>query len=339
VFAQGYKELSKMATIKAKEIVGGAGIVGLLLGGLAVFIMGIMLVFGGVLVKTGPGEVAIIRNGGLAASTIRADLQPSSKLTFGGFFNTHHKYPASQRLYTITSDPKRGDRAGTDVESVPTQDGVQVGIESTIYFTLNTNPQTLRIFDTKYGNRTFRSHEGEQLYAWDGTNGWLAFLDQVVRPVISNNFREQIGNFRCAELVSSCALVQNSGSINPVVAGNLRNNVNISKVQEAVRLGLIKDINLTLGGPFLEGFQVNLVKVNLPQNVQSAVNSAQAAFAQVTEAQARVQSAKADAQANAERQRGYASCPSCAVIDQLKAIPKTITTYAPGAGFAITQPK
>ena len=76
----------------------------------------------------------------------------------------------------------------------------------------------------------------------------------------------------------------------------------------------------------------------MPSNVQTAVNNAQAAFAQVTEAQARVQSAKADAQANAERQRGYGLCPSCAVIDQLKAIPPTITTYAPGAGFAITKP-
>lgn len=301
----------------------------------------VLLVLGsllfGVTAKTGPGEVDVVRNGGLAASQIRTILQPASSLKLVGFFNSQHKYPASQRFYTITSAATGGDRPGVDVESVPTQDGVQVGLEATVYFTLNTDPKVLAAFDTKYGNRTFRSFNGDQLYAWDGSNGWSAFLDQIVRPVISNNFREQIGNFRCAELVSSCALVQNNGSLNSaVITNNLKNNVNIAKVQDAVKVGLVNDINTTLGGEFLEGFQVNLVKVTLPSNVQQAVNDAQAAFAAVTEAQARVQSAKADAQANAERQRGYGLCPSCAIIDQLKAIPKTITTYAPGSGFAIT---
>lgn len=305
-----------------------------------VVVLGLLIgLMSGVFVKTGPGEVAVVRNGGVAASTIRMVVQPSSSLKWSGFYTTKHKYPASQRFYTITSNPSGGDRPGVDVESVPTSDGVQVGLEATVYFTLNTDPTVLSAFDTKYGNRTFRSFDGSQLYAWDGTNGWSAFLDQIVRPVISNNFREQIGNFRCAELVSSCALVQNNGSVlnNAAALTDHKNNVNIAKVQEAVKNGLVSDINTTLGGSFLEGFQVNLVKVTLPGNLQSAVNSAQAAFAQVTEAQARVQSAKADAQANEERQKGYGLCPSCAVIDQLKAIPPTITTYAPGAPFAITK--
>jgi regulator of protease activity HflC (stomatin/prohibitin superfamily) len=291
----------------------------------------------GVVAKTGPGEVAVVRNGGPAAAEIRFVLEPASSLTWAGFFHATHTYPASQRFYTITADPAGGDKPGVDVESVPTKDGVQVGIEATVYFTLNTDPSVLSSFDDKYGNRTFRSFDGAQLFAWDGADGWSAFLDQIVRPVISNNFREQIGNFRCQELVASCALVQNNGNATgAAVSGSNQNNVNIAKVQEAVRTGLIQDVSSTLGGPFIENFQVNLVKVSLPENVQQAVNSAQAAFAQVTEAQARVQSAKADAQANEERQRGYAACPACAAIDQLKAIPPTITTYAPGAGFAVT---
>ena len=323
------------------------GRVGLIVGGGVAAVLGILLVvallatmFTGLpWAKVGPGEVSVIRNGGVAANQIRAVLEPAGSYKFVGWFHTGHKYPASQRFYTITSNSKGGDRPGVDVEAVPTKDGVQVGLEATIYFTLNTDPKILADFDTKYGNRTFRTFDNNQKYAWDGPDGWSAFLDQIVRPVLSNNFREQIGNFQCYELVSSCALVQNNGSLNasaPVsVAG--KNNVNISKVQEAVRQGLIQDINTTLGGPFLQGFQVNLVKVTLPSNVQDAVNRAQAAFAQVTEAQARVQSAKADAQANVERQRGYVLCPACSAIDQLKAIPPTITTFAPGAGFAITK--
>jgi len=289
--------------------------------------------------KTGAGEVAVIRNGGIAANQVRTILEPAGSYKFVGWFHTGHVYPASQRFYTITSSSKGGDRPGVDVESVPTKDGVQVGIEATIYFTLNTDPTVLAAFDTKYGNRTYTGFNGDQLYAWDGSDGWSAFLDQIVRPVISNNFRSEIGNYSCYELVSSCALVQNNGSLNasaPVTVSG-KNNLNINAVQKAVQDGLVQDINATLGGPYLQGFQVNLVKVTLPANVQEAVNSAQAAFAQVTEAQARVQSAKADAQANVERQRGYSLCPACSAIDQLKAIPPTITTFAPGTGFAITK--
>lgn len=232
--------------------------VNLLKVGLSVFgglvVLGLIIgLLSGVFVKTGPGEVAVVRNGGVAASTIRMVVEPSSSLKWSGFYTTKHKYPASQRFYTITSNPSGGDRPGVDVESVPTADGVQVGLEATVYFTLNTDPAVLAAFDTKYGNRTFRAFNGNQLYAWDGTDGWSAFLDQIIRPVISNNFREQIGNFRCAELVSSCSLVQNNGNLNTrVLTANNKNNVNISKVQEAVRLGLISDINTTLGGPSLK---------------------------------------------------------------------------------------
>jgi hypothetical protein len=83
----------------------------------------------------------------------------------------------------------------------------------------------------------------------------------------------------------------------------------------------------------------NLVRITLPAKLQGAVDDAQATFAQVTQAQARVQSAKADAEANRIRQHGYQDCPACARIDELKAIPPSVQTYAPGAGFAVTPAK
>jgi hypothetical protein len=51
------------------------------------------------------------------------------------------KYPASQRYYTITTDPGRGDRPGADIFTGSTSDGVNgVGIEGTVQFTLDTRP-------------------------------------------------------------------------------------------------------------------------------------------------------------------------------------------------------
>lgn len=154
--------------------------------------------------------------------------------------------------------------------------------------------------------------------------------------MIINDLRAGIAELRCAELVSSCALVQNSGQRQVDPDAGEANNANITKVQSAINRSLPINLREQLGGDFLTDIRFSLVRVTLPENVQEAVNSAQAAFAEVSEAQARVQSARADATANSQRQRGYQECPACAKIDQLKAIPPSLKTYAPGAGFSVT---
>jgi len=72
--------------------------------------------------------------------------------------------------------------------------------------------------------------------------------------------------------------------------------------------------------------------------VQDEINQVQAAFTAVTEAQAGVQQAKAEAEANKEHPLGYEGCSACVQIDTLKAIPPNVTTFAPGIGFAVTAP-
>lgn len=289
--------------------------------------------------KTLGGEVGVVRNGGwFDNNRIRQVIPSGSQLTWTGFWSTTHMYPAQQRFYTITSDARRGDRSGVDVVHTPSSDGVDMGIEGTIYFTLNLAPASLEAFDDKFGTRQFQGLDGTLRYAHDGDAGWNTFLDAIVRPVIDNDLRIQINNFRCAELVSSCALVQNtSGNAKPapVVAGGQANNTNIAKVQEAVNTSLPNDLREMLGGDFFEGIRFNLARVTLPANVQDAVNKAQAAYAAVSEAQARVAQAAADAQANKKRQEGYNACPACAQIDIIKALPPGVTTYAPGAGTSV----
>ena len=316
------------------------GLVPLVVGGTVAAIVALVLLVGlfGALTKTNGGEVAVVRNGGpFDDHKIRQVIDPASGLTWTGFWSQVHMYPAQQRVYTITSQAGRGDRPGVDVVQTPTSDGVNVGIEATIYFSLNLDHDALKSFDTRFGTRKFRGLDGEARFPYDGDDGWSGFLDQVVRPVIDNDLREQINNFRCAELVSSCALVQNArigaSTARPVGTSN---NGNIAKVQTAVNSSLADDLKATLGGDYFTGIRFNLVRITLPDKVQQAVEDAQAAFAQVTEAQARVQSARADAQANRIRQRGYADCPACARIDELKAIPPSVTTFAPGSGFAVT---
>jgi regulator of protease activity HflC (stomatin/prohibitin superfamily) len=307
--------------------------------GVTATVVAIVLLVGGFrgLVRTGAGEVAVIRNGGpFDNHRIRQVIDPASSITWAGFWSQAHKYPAQQRFYTITAVEGRGERPGVDVVHTPTSDGVNVGIEATIYFSLNLDHKALEVFDTKFGTRKFRGLDGVARSAYDGDDGWSGFLDQIVRPVIENDLREEINGFRCAELVSSCALVQNARGAAPIAPGGQSNNTNIARVQDSINQSLADDLEKTLGGEFFTGIRFNLVRITLPEKVQQAVEDAQAAFAQVTEAQARVASARADAQANRIRQRGYRDCPACARIDELKAIPPSVRTYAPGAGFAVT---
>jgi regulator of protease activity HflC (stomatin/prohibitin superfamily) len=313
--------------------------------GVAFLVVGLVLLIGIFhgLTKTNGGEVAVVRNGGAFDNhRIRQVIQPASGLTWIGWWSSAHKYPAQQRFYTITADAGHGDRPGVDVVHTPTADGVNVGIEGTIYFTLNLDTAALRAFDNKFGTRKFRGLDGLLRFPYDGDDGWSGFLDQIVRPVIDNDLREQVNNFRCSDLVSSCSLVQNAGAGGgggggaPGVRGGRSNNGNIAKVQLAINSSLGDDLTQTLGGTFFTSIRFNLVRITLPPKVQAAVDDAQAAFAQVTQAQARVESARADAEANRIRQRGYQDCPACARIDELKAIPSNVQTFAPGAGFAVT---
>ena len=305
----------------------------------------VIAVFGGIrgYDKTSGGEVGVVRNGGwFDNNRVRQVIPQASGLTWTGFWSTTHRYPAQQRFYTITADPQRGGRPGIDVARTPSSDGVEMGIEATIYFTLNIEPATLEKFDDKFGTREFTGADGELRYAWEGVDGWNSFFDAVVRPIIDNDLRAQINNFRCADLVSSCALVQNgSGGPVPATGGSgpasdgRQNNTNIAKVQNAINDTLPGDLRDNLGADFFQNIRFTLVRVTLPDAVQDAVNKAQAAFASVSEAQAKVLQAQAEADANKKRQQGYNACPACAQIDMIKALPPGVTTYAPGAGTAV----
>ncbi|MCF6476060.1 SPFH domain-containing protein [Nonomuraea sp. MG754425] len=298
-------------------------------------IVAIPLIIGAIggLESTGGGEVAVVRDGGpLDDNKVRQVIDPGSGLTWTGMWSSVHRYPAQQRFYTITADAKRATTLGVDAVTVPSGDGVNLGIEGTLYFTLNLDHETLKRFDDRYGTRTFRTQDNGSLYPWDGDDGWTAFFGQAVRPVIDNALRGQIGSMRCAELVPSCALLQSS------TPEPQDSNATITRVQDAVNASLARDLPVTLGGSFLTGLRFTLAKVTLPADVQQAVDRSLAASAAVSEAEAKVAQAKAEAAANQARQDGYDKCPACAEIDKLRSLPQGITVYAPGNPQSVVVP-
>lgn len=289
--------------------------------------------------RTDGGHVAIVRNGGpLDDNTIRQYLPISSGLEYTGLWSSVHQYPAQARYYDLT--PSGADAPGVNAFRTPTRDGVDVGLTARINFTLNTDEATLRKFDDAYGTRKFAvtGSSGDTLAPYEGDEGFATFLDVIAKPVIEETVRQQVGNVDCAALQSSCALVQNGNA----TVDSTPNSQVLQNIQKNVNDALAQNVNARLGGAYLSNIQVSITGVDLPQQIRDKILAAQAGFADASAAQARLNSARTDADANAERQRGYNLCPTCADIDRIRAqgdalakIPAGVQVYAPGGDAQI----
>lgn len=320
-----------------------------------VMIVGVVLLIGLViggcksLTRTGPGEVAVIRNGGpLDSKDIRTTLPPETGFAFQGLFSSKRTYIADdqQRFYTISSDPDRADNPSATSIVVPTRDGVQVSIEGTTNFhtTFTGDGATaeeceaaglpedckdpnLWLFDERFGNRTFtESGSDDSLHVWeDGDTGWSAFLDAQFRPVLVSTFREEIGSLDCAELVSSCALIQQGAESagNNLAGLKVPENDSEASFQEvaaAVQSKLDTRLQAALGGTFFADFQVQIEKVVLPEEVQDKINTAQAAFAGIAEQRANAEAAKFEALRAKRLAQQYEKSPVLGQIEIAKVL-------------------
>jgi regulator of protease activity HflC (stomatin/prohibitin superfamily) len=296
------------------------------------------------LARTGPNEVGVVYNGGpLDKKTQRQLIAPSSGLTWTGWLSQDPRlYPSegSPRRYIITSAPTGGDRVGVDVVRVPTEDGVDVGLEAKISFTTaftgNSDDELMKEFDARFGNRTYPVPTGGgRLHPWDGDEGFGAFLDTEFRPVLDNALRETIGRFKCRELISSCALLAQQNVSQLDQGSGDQTNANLIEVQRAIAKALNDDLSNNLGGSYFKGVSVIVSAVRLPDTVQKAVDDAQAKFAEVNQSRADLQRAKIRKQVNDTLGRSYENCPACAEIDALKSIPQNVTAISLGGGGSI----
>jgi len=283
------------------------------------------------------GYVGVVRNGGpLDNRKVRQILAPGERLTFTGLFSqAPHNYPSirSLRTYTITSDPKRGSRPGVDVVSIPTRDGVQVGLEATVYlrFVGESDHAVLRRFDSTVGTRRFPLPSGNAVYPWQGADGFAAMLDGVFRPLLDNDLRREIGDFDCAEIVASCALVRPSKRTRAGTGSAIRT------IEERIDRSLAADLLSTVGQPYFRELRFRLVRVTLPAPVQTAIDEAQAEYAHVSRDKARVRQARYQAERTRTLGRAYRENPSLATIDAIRAAP-TGSTVIVNAGDGSKSP-
>jgi hypothetical protein len=300
--------------------------------GVGLFVLMIVGLAGCTITTPNAGEIGVVRNGGpFDNHNIRQVISNGSGNTWAGWFSDVHYYPvASQQRYFRMESCYDGDNevpcdgADSIAVTVPTADGVDVSIEGTTY--LNTvfdntpsGDQALKAFDTQFATRTFGGK-----HAYEGNDGWSNFLSINVEPVVANNLRETIAGVTCAELVSSCALVQNQGKASPTDLKTKNNAQNVSQIQNQVQRNLKTDMYRTLGRTYFRNFRFTLKRVVLPEKVQSAIDTAQAAFADVSQAEAKVKAAQKEGEANAAREQGYKNCPTCAKIDARRALPRDL---------------
>lgn len=296
------------------------------------------------------GEIGVVRSGPSGVwigswfngHNIKKVVPPGSGSSFTGLGSETHYYPSSsvQRTYTITSDASRGDRPGVDVVEVPTSDGVRVGLEGAFYFTTafdgtsnGRGEQLAKDFDNRFGVRTFPvAGSDSELHPWEGTDGWSAFLDTVIRPIIDNDLRRSIAGVSCPQLVSSCALVHNNGNANASINNGGLNSQQIQQIQTDINNGLRQDVTNTLGVDYFSNIQFLLSKVTLPSAVQGQIDNAQAQFASVGAAQAEYQRNVQLAKAKEALNKAYQACSACATIDELSKLPSGLTTLVFGGG-------
>jgi regulator of protease activity HflC (stomatin/prohibitin superfamily) len=296
--------------------------------------LALIVAVAGVRVARGtPGRVGVVRNGGpLDTREVRQIILPGQPLTFTGMFSqSPHIYPASHVTvkYTVTSRQTSRPQPAVDTIVLPTQDGVQVGIDAAVFlrFIGDSDIDTLTRFDLSVGTRQFATPDGKRLYPWQGDEGFSAMLDALFRPVLENDLRKEVGRFPCAALVSSCSLVR-SGAGEPAVASG----ENISGIEERINSSLESDLQQALGRHYFYDIRFRVGRVTLPANVQQAVDDAQAAYAAVNSAQADLRQARFEARRNRLLGNTYNKSPGLATIEALKAIPPGSTVFLSSGG-------
>src|SRR4051812_31435564 len=286
----------------------------------------LLFIAGARLVRQDIGHVGVIRNGGpLDGRSIRQIVLPGSGLTWAGWFSQKpHEYPARSvvLLYTVTSDANRGHRAGIDVVTVPTRDGVQVGLEGTVYYHFSGEQDltALRQFDKTFGTRQY-SVGGKALRPYEGEDGFQTMVENVFRPALDNDLRREIGAFQCAEVVTACKLVRRVSSPR---AGSEPSG-NMALIQARVNRSLEDDLADALGGRYFVDVHFRLERVTLPHNVQTAVTAAQAGNAKVHVAKAKLREGRYEARRNELLGRSYNRSPGLANVNAVRAAPRQST--------------
>lgn len=273
------------------------------------------------------GEVCFTQEGGpLDGRDLIKVREPGSSRASIGLFNNQHCFPATQRNYIVSPDPRESDSKAVDFVEVPTLDAVNVRVDGQALFEFNPDPALVRQFAIRYGLRTFNGK-----HPYDGDEGWRELLAVQFRPVLDNALREAIGKFRCVELNNTCQYVVNAEDAVKGRTEEVDNSQDLQAAQAAIESTLARDLNDTLGGEYFINVKFRLRRVTFNQRVQEQIVLAQTKRTEVAtaklEAQRRAEIAAGDTQVAREqalqirlKAESYERSPAQADIDKIRAL-------------------
>ena len=147
----------------------------------------------------------------------------------------------------------------------------------------------------------------------------------------------------CKDVVSSCALLARE-QIEGDVKVDTTNQSSVQKIERELNEGLVRQLQAKLGDEFFADITFNMEQPLLPE-VDGAIATAQAAYAKV--ADVRAEKLREQEQTGverqkrataAQRQKQYATCPSCARQDKLRSLPRGLLSLGSDAGITVGRP-
>jgi regulator of protease activity HflC (stomatin/prohibitin superfamily) len=292
---------------------------------LALLCIALIVAVSGIRVARGSaGTVGVVRNGGpIDARTIRQVIMPGQSITYIGMFSqSPHIYPAAHVTlkYTLTSAVLPRPRPAVDTITLPTRDGVQVGVDAAVFFRFvgDSDIPLLKQFDKSFGTRRYPTPAGRQVAPWAGDEAFDSMLDALFKPVLENDLRKEIGDFACASLVSSCSLVRSEAARVPAPG---RPTANIAGIEKRIAASLEQDLETALGERYFFDIRFRVGRVTLPPTVQKAVDDAHTQFTAVNTARAELEQARYQAKRNKLLGDSYNRSEGLTTIEALKALP------------------
>lgn len=285
--------------------------------------------------KTKDGTVGVVVGDNVRAANIKDVLCPGAGAKDVGLDVKVRKYPSSSsaRYY----DPKH-DSPDSPVFVAETADGVALRIKGELGFNTNfgckgDQRKTLETFHRQYGTRKFPipgaggGDSGPSAYPWDGAGGWGGYLEINHRPVMDKVLNDLVGLQSCEALKPACAAAR-GGEIGATLADVEQGKESV-ETRRALEKAVVDAINDGLREKwaftddkgkrhepvYMTYSDFRITAIELPDQMQAAIDSAQASYASLSENRANLQKAKIDAETKRIQSQQFAQSPAAKEVE------------------------
>jgi hypothetical protein len=164
-------------------------------------------------------------------------IEPGSGQRFLGLADKLVLLPITQRDYIVSLNPEESDRQSSDVINAPAKGGVEMQFEVSAYFTLNTEPQTIRRFYERICVK----------FQCQTEDGWDRMINNNFRKPIEQAIQQSIRRYTVNELYAGEVGEGSTGTTDEEAESLL------VSIQTQIATDLKENVNEILGGQYFCG--------------------------------------------------------------------------------------